>query len=217
MAQNARPMSGRPNTSGRSDTLPADISATEALENAVEESRREYDKKVETMEEIDDKAMRSVRTAVILLGLVVSAVSVAGPGAVGEVAVLPVLVGALGVVALTVSIIYGIGTYSATQYPTGIGPMHRNDVITGGYSHDEWFLSMLDEYDDWSMEIADEVSKNLGYLEVVQFSLSVGVIALLVSAGMVVLKTAYGIRPLNTLVGALGVVFIVRIYLGKKS
>jgi hypothetical protein len=139
MPQKVRAMNGGSNTA---DEFP-DTSATEALKNAVEESRREYDKKVETMEEIDDKAMRSVRTAIILVGLVVSAVSVGGPDSIGRFAILPVLVGALGVVALIISVVYGIGAYSATQYPTGIGPLHRNDVITGEYSNDEWFVNMI--------------------------------------------------------------------------
>ena len=207
-------MSGGSNTS---DVLSTVVSATEALENAVEESRREYDKKVETMEEIDDKAMRSVRTAVILVGLVVSSVSVGGPSAVGAFSLPPVLVGAFGVVALAVSIIYGIGVYSTTQYPTGIGQLHRNDVMTGEYTHDEWSVNMIHEYGEWSEEVADEAAKNLQYLEIVQFSLSFGVIALLVSASMVVTNSAYGIRPLSTFAVALASVFVVRVYLGKKN
>ncbi|USZ69496.1 hypothetical protein NGM10_07110 [Halorussus salilacus] len=183
-----------------SEALPETVSATEALENAVEESRREYDKKVETMEEIDDKAMRSVRTAVILLGLVVSAISVKGPNAVGERALLPILVGGIGVSALALSISYGIGTYSATQYPTGIGTEHRTEVTIGDYSRDEWFVNMLDEYDNWSDEIAEEVAKNVQYLETVQFCLSFGVISLLSSSSVIVLHVAYGIPPLGSFV-----------------
>ncbi|MFC7081710.1 hypothetical protein [Halorussus caseinilyticus] len=214
MRQNARSVNGGPNTS---DALPPDASATEALENAVEESRREYDKRVETMEEIDDKAMRSVRTAVILVGLVVSGVSVGGPGAISGFSLLPVVLGALGVVSLVVSILFGVGAYSATQYPTGIGETHRNDVITGAYSHDEWFVNMIDEYDEWSEELAEETAKNLRYLEVVQLLLSIGVVSLLVSAGMIVVHRAYGIRPLGTFVGSLVIVFAARIYLGNND
>lgn len=207
-------MRGEPDTS---DALPADASATEALENAVEESRREYDKKVETMEEIDDKAMRSVRTAVILVGLVVSAVSVGGPGAIGEFAVLPILLGALGVVSLVVSILFGVGAYSTTEYPTGIDSEHRTDVITGGYNRDEWVVSMLDDYDEWSAKIAEEIEKNIRYLELVQFSLSFGVVSLLVSATTLVLNVAYGVQPLVTLVVTSFVFYSVRTYLGDSD
>lgn len=171
--------------------LPPDASATEALENGVEESRREYDKKVETMEEIDDKAMRSVRTAVILVGLVVAAVSVSGPRAVGETAVLPVLVGAFGVGTLTVSVVYGIGACTVTQYPTGISSTHRNDVVEGEYS--------------------------LRYLEIAQTSSLFGVVALLVSASTIVVKTAYEIRPLVTITVVLVALVAVRTYLGNKD
>lgn len=111
------------------------------------------------MEEIDDKAMRSVRTAVILVGLVVSAVSVAGPSAIGEFSLFPILIGALGVVALAVSIIYGISIYSVTEYPTGIGSIHRTDVITGGYGQNEWNVSMLNDYDEWANKITEEIDQ----------------------------------------------------------
>lgn len=194
--------------SSNASPLPETVSATEALENAVEESRREYDRKVETMEEIDDTAMRSVRTAVILLGLVVSAISVSGPSVVGEFAALTVLVGAFGVVALTVSIVVGIGVYATTRYTAGIGSSHRTDVIEGGYRHDEWLTVMLRQHDEWSANIEDEIRSNRRYLEIVQSTLFLGVLALLVTAGMVVSKAAYGIPPVVPFVAALLVVSI---------
>ena len=193
-------MSDGSNRTDAAEALPPTTSATEALANAVEESRREYDKKVETMEEIDDKAMRSVRTAVILVGLVVSAVSVSGPGSVGEFSPLTVLVGAFGVGTLAVSIAFGIGVYTATRYTAGIGSTHRSDVIEGGYRHDEWLIVMLRQHDEWSGEIEDELRVNRQFLDLVQFSLLLGVLALFVAAGMIVLKSAYDVSPLVPLV-----------------
>lgn len=200
-----------------SDGLPRATSAAEALENAVEESRREYDKKVETMEEIDDKAMRSVRTAVILAGLVVSAVSVNGPSAISKVGVIPVLVGGLGVGGLAVSIVSGIGAHTVTQYPTGIGPSHREDVIEEGYSNVEWFVRMMNEYEEWSAEISEEMEQSLQYLEIAQFSLVLGVVALLVSASAIVTKTAYGIQPSITITIAFVCPYAIRTYLVHKD
>lgn len=203
--------------SDTSDALPADTSATEALANAVEESRREYDKKVETMEEIDDKAMRSVRTAVILAGLVISAVGISDPSVVAATTVLPAVVGTLGIGTLTTSIVYGLGAYSATQYPTGIGPLHRNDVISGGYSHEEWLINVLDEYGEWSNETAEEISKSARYLQIVQFCLSFGIVALLTVASMVVMKRTYGIRPPITFVATVSSLLVVRTLIGKAD
>lgn len=185
--------------SNESEPSPAGTSATEALENAVEESRREYDKKVETMEEIDDKAMRSVRTAVILVGLVVSAVSVSGPRPVGDLSALSILVAAFGVGALTVAVAVGIGVYTVTRYSSGIGSPHRSDVVEGGYSYDEWLVEMLRQHDEWSEEIEDEIDASKRYLEIVQLSLLLGVLALLVAASTVVFELAYGIPPLVSL------------------
>lgn len=203
-------MSGGSNTA---DDLPSARSATEALVNAVEESRREYDKKVDTMEEIDDKAMRSVRTAVIVVGLVVSAVSVSGPGAVGELSLWPVLVAAFGVGTLVVSITVGIGVYTATRYSSGIGPSYRSDVIEGTYGYDEWLVEMLRQHDEWSREIEDEIDVNKTYLEVVQLSLLLGVLALLVGASVVVFELAYGVPSLVSLSAFL----LVLAFLGTRT
>lgn len=181
--------------SGNSGTTPVSTSNTGALRNAVEESQRGYDKKVEVLEEIDDKAMRSVRTAVILSGLVASAVGVSGPSALSSFTILPILIGCLGVVSLAISIVYGIGIYTVTRYTTGIGPTHRSDVITGGYTQEEWLVEMLYEYDDWSSRIEDEIDNNKFYLDIVQLSLLFSVISLITSASMIVLKVAYGVSP----------------------
>lgn len=203
--------------SNAAEAPPGGTSATEALENAVEESRREYDKKVETMEEIDDKAMRSVRTAVILVGLVVSALSVSGPRAIVELSIPPILVGTLGVGSLTISIVSGIGTYTTSEYPSGVGSTHRADVITGGYARDEWVVSMLDDYDEWSAQIAEEIEANSEHLELVQLSLSFGLVSLLVSASMILAKTAYGVHSLLTLALVLSSILAVRTYLGNRN
>lgn len=193
--------------SGPPDSRPPSTSDVDALESAVEESRREYDKKVASMEEIDDKAMRSVRTAVVVSGFVASAVGIGGPGAVGNVSLLPMVFGATGVALLAVVIVGGIGVYSVTEYPSGIGPSHRTDVITGGYEYAEWLVDLLNEYSRWSHEIESEIARNQFYLEVVQFSLLCSVLSLLTSSGMIVFQTAYGVSPSVTFVIGLLLLF----------
>ena len=65
-------------------------------EEALESARRIYDRQVETLDNIDDKAMRAVRTAVLILGFVAAALTTAGPSAVSPAKPLPVGIAALG-------------------------------------------------------------------------------------------------------------------------
>ncbi|WP_144240092.1 hypothetical protein [Haladaptatus cibarius] len=182
-----------------SSSVPSATSNTDALEVALAESRRTFDKTVSRLEEIDDKAMRSVRTAVLLAGFVASAIGVGGPSSISDFGVFPVLLVAIGVICLIISIVLGIGTYTITQYPSGIGSSHRTDVITGGYNKKEWLVDMINEYDEWISEINTEIRRNGGYLDVVQISLAFAVVCLLISSSMIVVKAAYDIPPLITL------------------
>lgn len=180
-------------------------SETETLETALAESRRTFDKSVGRLEEIDEKAMRSVRTAVLLAGLVASAISLGGPGAVSQIGPLPVITGAVGVVSLGTSIVIGIGIYDATEYSCGIHDPHRAAIADGEHTYDEWLVTLLDAYTKLSDDIQVETNRNDVYLEIVQFTLGIAVVTLLVSSGMVVLEASYGMTPLVTLMVALTV------------
>ena len=180
-------------------------SETKTLETALAESRRTFDKSVERLEEIEEKAMRSVRTAVILAGLVASAISFGGPDSVSQIGLFPVVTGAVGVISLGLSIVVGIGIYDATEYPCGIHGSHRVVVADGQHTHSEWLETVLDAYAKISDDVQVETNRNDVYLEIVQLTLGVAVVTLLVSSGMIVLKVSYGMSPLVLLVVALSV------------
>lgn len=180
-------------------------SDTKTLETALTESRRTFDKSVDRLEEIEEKAMRSVRTAVILAGLVASSISLGGPDSVSQAGFLPVLTGAVGVVSLGASIIVGVGIYDATEYPCGIHGSHRVVVADGQHTHGEWLETVLDAYAKISDDVQVETNRNDVYLEIVQLTLGIAVVTLLVSSGMIVLEASYGTPPLVSLVVALSV------------
>lgn len=178
-------------------------SDTETLETALIESRRTFDKSVDRLEEIDDKAMRSVRTAVLLAGLVASAISLGGPDSMSELGLLPVFTGAVGVICLGASIVVGIGVYAVTEYPYGVRSAHRASPGAGEHTYGEWLVTLLDAYDTWSDELQVETTRTIAYLEFIQFTLGSAVVTLLVSSSMIVLEASYGTEPLVTFVVAL--------------
>jgi hypothetical protein len=178
-------------------------SDTETLETALTESRRTFDKSVDRLEEIDDKAMRSVRTAVLLAGLVASAISLGGPDSMSELGLLPVITGAVGVISLGASIVVGIGVYAVTEYPYGVRNAHRASPGAGEHTYGEWLVTLLDAYDTWSDELQVETTRTIAYLEFIQFTLGLAVVTLLVSSSKIVLEASYGTEPLVTFVVAL--------------
>ncbi|GGL25966.1 hypothetical protein GCM10009037_07000 [Halarchaeum grantii] len=164
-----------------------DESDVEALRLTLEESRQVMDHQIALFDEIDDKAMRSVRTAVIVVGFVVSAFGIAGPGAITQLGISALGFGVMGVLFLLVTIFAGIGTYTVSDIPYGIGPSYR-DEVRRGYSEREWIHELLEGYDEWSEYLEEEEARNRRYLDVTQFSLFTGSGMLSLSAGVLILR-----------------------------
>lgn len=174
-----------PGSSSNSDQVPneapAEQTAIEALRVTRKESRTVLDKQINLLNDIDDKAMRSVRTSVIFVGIVISAIQVSG--GVEEVPPADSLVfklSAAGVGFLLISMISGIWTYSVSSANFGVSEDHRNDVLLG-YSEREWLIFVLNEYDEWIGEMEKTNTKNSVGLHTTLFSLISGLVCLLLS------------------------------------
>lgn len=152
-----------------------------ALEVTLAESRRTLDKQLNHLQEIDDKAMRTVRTAVIVVGFVVSALGIASPSSVIQLQTQTLLFSASGVALLTVAAIMGVATYSVTDVPLGIGPSYREEVQVGGYTNREWTRELFTGYDRWAEELTTEIARNRDLLNVAQILLVAGLFCLLAS------------------------------------
>lgn len=198
---------------GRDDRL----TDTEQLETLLEEARSEYQSEVATLEEIDDKAMRSVRTGVIIVGFVASAFGIAGPSGLTAMS-LPALGTAGAAIAfLVVAVVLGLGTYTVTEYPSGVGSQYRQVRMDHEASTAALLRNLLITYDSMIGEVADEVDANLDLLDTVQFSLMVGVFFLAVSAATFVANEAYDVNPYLAAVSALAVLVVCVAGAGKLS
>lgn len=187
------------------------------LRAAVDESQRAFDKQVTLMEESDDKATRTARLSVLILGIVTSAIAVGGPGAFQNIHVLPALFSFTGVLFLLASTVIGLGTDTMTTYPVGIGSGHRADAKTQREA--EWLAALLDEYDEWTEETGAVLEQNFAYLFLAQATLILGMLQLLAAAGMTILHKAYGIDPLVQLVAVLvlAVVGLLGVHIARPS
>lgn len=168
-------------------------SEDDARAEALESARRVYDRQVATLENIDDKAMRTTRTAVLVLGFIAAALTAGGPDAVSNLNLIPVLFGGAGTLTVFLSAFLGIGIYTVTEYPVEI---RESDLRAANrVSREEWVDGTLAHLQQTSAAISREISQNTRYLEVSQLLLMSGSSFLLLGAGTAVINQSYDVLP----------------------
>lgn len=160
---------------------------------ALDEYRRRLDNQVKVFEGVDDKALRTVRTSVLILGVVASTVGIAGPERLSAVSNVIVLYVGVGVMLLFAAAFGGIGSYAATKYDIG-PPMDTLDPDSADDGA-EWVATAVEEYSDVVRETGTRIQQNSEYVVHSQLAMLVGVTMLLTAAGMLVLSQSYGIPP----------------------
>jgi hypothetical protein len=186
----------RVTSGGDAETSSVEGVDTEALETVRKESRQVLSEQLRLLNDIDDKAMRSVRTSVILLGLVVSAVQLGNSSlSVAKLGSWSFGFGMTGVCLLLLSVVTGVQTYSVSRPAFGVSDEHRADVVEGNYSEHEWLQFQLREYDQWIDSATQMNNKNAVLLHATLSSMVLGVLSLLVSV-----SASVGVRPKRALV-----------------
>jgi hypothetical protein len=186
--------------------------ADDSTETLLSESRASYETQIATIESIDDKAMRTVRTTVLILGFLVSAVGIAGPDSVSNLSVFATVSSAVGVVGLLAAGVYGVGIYTVTEYEPGVGPKERARArrldAEPNLPDDEGQQYLLEMYDRWAQDLAREIRANAAYLENAQATLLLGSAALLYGAVLFTVRTAYHLPPYVVVLATAGVVLL---------
>ncbi|WP_420182870.1 hypothetical protein ACNO8S_16420 (plasmid) [Haloarcula sp. KBTZ06] len=176
----------------------------QSYREAVEAARRVYDKQVAKLEEIDDKAMRTARTGILVMGFIAAALTNAGADAVSSLPNTAAIAGGLGTAAVVASSFVSIGIYTMTEYPFEIQGRHID--AADDTPPEEWLSTALDRLKDSSIELAGEIKRNAEYLEMAQLFLLLGIIFLVYSSSVTILRRSYGIvlgiQPLSFLIGA---------------
>lgn len=171
----------------------ADGPSEDGTAPALEGARRVYDRQITKLESIDDKAMRTARTAVLILGFIAAALTTAGPGVLSDVSGLTASLGVIGAVSVFASAFLSVGVYTVTEYPVEIreGDLRAANRVT----NEEWRWVAIDRLDEASTEIEPEIEVNAEYLEQSQFLLLLGVFLLSYATGITVVARSYGIAP----------------------
>lgn len=127
-------------------------SDVEVLRSACVESQAVLDDQLQELSDIGDKAIWTVRSAVLVLGLVVSAASLGDTETVRTLPPTVTLFVGSGVLSLVVACVYGLGTYFGMDRISGVGAAHRTLAEHGELDERTWRLALLREYDKWIVE-----------------------------------------------------------------
>lgn len=169
----------------------------------LEESRRSFRRQVEQLQDIDDKAMRTVRTAVLVIGFVVTATGITLRD--GTVGFGSAVFTGLGVFFLTITVVSGIGTYSITEYKNRLTDAERARIEDRASVTPERTAELVRMYYSWMDALDEQLSEQVAYLTVTLFALVLGVSSLLIAATLVVVTNASFfeglLKPVRVVVG----------------
>lgn len=136
------------------ESVEDDISDIESLRLVREESQAALDRRIQMINESDDMAMRTARTGVVVIGILVTAIGVVGPDTVwDQFSWLSGIPGFLGGVLLFFVVIRGMAMYSSSDIVLGVGHAHRSEVLDATYTEREWLEELLREYSEWHKEL----------------------------------------------------------------
>lgn len=152
----------------------------ETLRDSQREARAVLDQQLATLSEVHEKAMRTVRVTVLLLGVVFSAVTFpAGTTYVNWLTL-------FGTVSLTLAILFGLWTYASSSPEIGPSTNHFEEAYSEGYTEAEWRTFLLVGYTKWIASAEELNSANARMLTVCQALLGLGVLLLTVGTVLVV-------------------------------
>lgn len=152
---------------------------------AIRLTRLEYgavlDHQIAHSDGLDDKAMRTVRTAVILLGILVTATGIVGRTYVGNPPTGATLGFAIGAMGLVGTIFRGVGAYTVTEPRFGVDGSHHREVTVTPYSEREWLTLLLGEYEKWTDEMTETNTANANYVYQTQALMAGSLVVLLLA------------------------------------
>lgn len=155
----------------------------QVLRDVCAEARVVLDHQLAVLGEIDDKAIWSVRTAVIVLGLLISAGSVADSASIRDLDRTVVTLAGVGTLALVFTIWFGMVTYHWSFEEEGIGPTEIAASLRSGTDERQWRQDLLRTgYFVWIDQQSTFNEYNQRMLLITHLTLSTG-ISLLLAAG----------------------------------
>lgn len=139
-----------------------------------EESRDVLDTQLEKISSIDEKALRTIRNAVLLLGIALSTGALPNGASLVNWATLG------GTISITLSILSGIVTYVTSNPSVGVGSAYLTEAREVPYTEAEWLTLVIAGYSEWIADAEQLATSNVRTLTISQFFLGCGIVLLTV-------------------------------------
>lgn len=149
-----------------------------------DEARMVLDAQREIILDIDDKAMRTVRILLLVLGLTVSVIQFT------NVSFHPVI-GGIAITSWLLSILFALITYGMSNVYLGLNRQYlnylrihnpREEIINmNGPNVPKWESDLIFEYGGWIEENAEDIKRNSALLQWTQGFLFIGLVAAVVA------------------------------------
>lgn len=144
---------------------------TDTLSAAITQLQFVLDNQLETLTDIDDKAVRTVRVQVILLGAIASAAQIASKN-------IPVNIWMkVGGVLLLGSIVGGIFTYTVSDGRAGPEPEDVSTILATHATKSSVYLQLLEEYREAIADNREILEDNGRYIFYTQLLLVLGILS----------------------------------------
>lgn len=130
-----------------------ETSDVDVLRSACNESRAVLDDQLHELSDIADKALWTVRTSMLVLGVVVSAASLGDASTFERLQDWILWLGLAGIVLLLGASVWGLGTYFVSDRVRGISPGYRARARDVEVREHDWYRVLLDGYDHWIAEM----------------------------------------------------------------
>lgn len=160
----------------------------EALRLAREEARLKLDHEIQLVYETDDTALRTVRTAVVILGILVSVAGVIGPKEVAVFPSVPLALSILGSGCLLVSVFTGIGVLVSTDFSSGVPSSLVTYPVFRESSETAYLETLLDSYEQWTGQMVRVQEQNGDRLLVVLAFFFLGILGISIAGGIMILS-----------------------------
>lgn len=150
------------------------------------EARTVLAAQLKTLRESDEKAIATVRITGLILGLVISAISISEQPEEAFTGEVLILFG-LGGFSLLVSIVFGILSYSADRPSFGLGPGYFDREMEKFDETNDIYDDLLNRYADWIEDNSEEIATDGTYLNIALLLLVVGLVLFGVGAVILIL------------------------------
>lgn len=155
------------------DGTPSSDCDVETLQIQREEAKDVLDQQNEKLRDIDDKALRTVRITVLLLGVLLSFLKLFG-GRVSAINAYTIL----GSWLLVSSVVSGVLTYSVSGPYFGPGSEYVDRVLHHTPTKSDWEATLLRGYADWMEDMKKLNGANAKLLLLTQALLIAGVVSI---------------------------------------